>query len=80
MEGTFIPVNMVLVKDEKHKKEIKELEDKRKVREEEIIKIIMDKSQKQFMFLFEQLNLKINQDLKDKINKIYNFVHDYKNI
>ena len=52
------------------------MEDKRKVREEEIIKIIMDKSQKQFMFLFEQLNLKINQDLKDKI---YNFVHNYKN-
>ena len=39
----------------------------------------MDKSQNQFMSLLDQLNLKINQDLKDNMNKIYNFVQDYKN-
>ena len=71
--------NQLFNKDENHKKEIKELEDKRKIREEEIIKIFMDKSQNQFMSLLDQLNLKINQDLKDNMNKIYNFVQDYKN-
>ena len=39
----------------------------------------MDKSQKQFMCLFEKLNQKINDDLKVNINKIYDYFHEYKN-